>query len=76
MLISSPATPTTTSRPVPAPTTTEPTSSTGTPVTPSSPPSVYYPGCAAARAAGAAPLQRGQPGFRDGLDADRAICMP
>ncbi|MEJ7765543.1 MAG: excalibur calcium-binding domain-containing protein [Acidimicrobiales bacterium] len=72
MLINSPApSATQTSRPVPSPPTTELTPSTGTPVAPSSPPSVYYPGCAAARAAGAAPLQRGQPGYRDGLDADR-----
>ncbi len=32
--------------------------------------SVYYPNCAAARAAGAAPLSRGQPGYRPGLDGD------
>ena len=32
--------------------------------------SAYYPNCAAARAAGVAPIQRGQPGYRDELDAD------
>jgi len=30
----------------------------------------YYPNCAAVRAAGAAPLYRGQPGYRTGLDGD------
>ncbi|WP_258081202.1 excalibur calcium-binding domain-containing protein [Nocardia nova] len=38
---------------------------------PAAPPSeVYYPNCAAARAAGAAPILRGQPGYRPGLDRD------
>jgi len=32
--------------------------------------SVYYPNCAAARAAGVAPLHRGEPGYRQGLDGD------
>lgn len=32
--------------------------------------SAYYPNCKAARAAGAAPLYRGQPGYRPGLDGD------
>jgi len=32
--------------------------------------SAYYPNCKAARAAGAAPLYRGQPGYRPGLDRD------
>lgn len=31
---------------------------------------VYYPNCAAARAAGVTPLLRGQPGYRPGLDRD------
>jgi Excalibur calcium-binding domain len=31
---------------------------------------VYYRNCAAVRAAGKAPLNRGQPGYRSGLDAD------
>ncbi|MDO5065601.1 MAG: excalibur calcium-binding domain-containing protein [Actinomyces bowdenii] len=30
----------------------------------------YYPNCAAARAAGAAPLYAGEPGYRSGLDRD------
>ncbi|MFZ3319008.1 excalibur calcium-binding domain-containing protein [Mycobacterium sp.] len=37
---------------------------------PSDGPSVYYPNCKAARAAGAAPIYRGQPGYRPGLDRD------
>jgi hypothetical protein len=32
--------------------------------------SVYYANCAAARAAGVAPLHRGEPGYRAGLDRD------
>jgi len=31
---------------------------------------VYYEGCNAVRAAGAAPLYRGQPGYREGMDGD------
>ena len=31
---------------------------------------VYYPNCAAARAAGAAPVRRGQPGYGTHLDRD------
>jgi Protein of unknown function (DUF1524)/Excalibur calcium-binding domain len=31
---------------------------------------VYYANCAAARAAGVAPIHRGQPGYRSGLDRD------
>ena len=34
------------------------------------PPSVYYRNCAEARASGAAPLYRGQPGYRPELDRD------
>ncbi|MGV0643519.1 thermonuclease family protein [Mycolicibacterium sp. XJ2546] len=40
-----------------------------TPPPPSSA-SAYYPNCAAARAAGAAPILAGQPGYRSGLDGD------
>jgi hypothetical protein len=36
----------------------------------SPPASAYYANCAAARAAGAAPLYRGQPGYRSALDRD------
>lgn len=34
------------------------------------PAGAYYPNCDAARAAGVAPLRRGQPGYRPGLDRD------
>lgn len=39
---------------------------------------VYYPNCAAARAAGAAPIRFGQPGYRAPLDADSdgVACEP
>jgi hypothetical protein len=30
----------------------------------------YYPGCDAARGAGAAPIHRGQPGYREEMDGD------
>ena len=30
----------------------------------------YYPNCTAARAAGAAPIRAGEPGYRAGLDRD------
>ncbi len=41
------------------------------PPTPTQPPSdVYYANCAAVRAAGKAPLYRGQPGYRSGVDRD------
>ena len=33
--------------------------------------STYYPNCKAAKAAGAAPLYRGEPGYRPGLDRDK-----
>lgn len=33
-------------------------------------PEVYYPNCATARAVGAAPINRGEPGYRPELDAD------
>jgi hypothetical protein len=40
--------------------------------------SVYYPRCADARAAGAAPIYRGAPGYREGLDGDSdgVACEP
>ncbi|WP_200254741.1 excalibur calcium-binding domain-containing protein [Corynebacterium sp. CCM 8836] len=34
-------------------------------------PDVYYRNCDAVRAAGKAPLRRGEPGYRPGLDRDR-----
>ncbi|MFV0460045.1 MAG: excalibur calcium-binding domain-containing protein [Actinomycetales bacterium] len=33
-------------------------------------PAAYYPNCSAARAAGAAPLRRGDPGYSTSLDRD------
>lgn len=36
----------------------------------SAPDHIYYRRCADARAAGAAPIYRGQPGYREELDAD------
>ena len=44
--------------------------SAGTSAAPSSSQSDYYPNCAAARAAGAAPIYRGQPGYGTHLDRD------
>ena len=41
------------------------------PAAPPAPTSVYYANCAAARAAGAAPLRTGQPGYRAQMDGDR-----
>lgn len=38
---------------------------------PAPPAAAYYPDCAAARAAGAAPLYAGQPGYRPALDRDK-----
>lgn len=40
------------------------------PVKTTAPADVYYPNCAAARAAGVAPLYVGEPGYRSGLDRD------
>ena len=40
-------------------------------VTGQTPGIVYFKNCAAARAAGAAPLYRGQPGYRDDMDGDQ-----
>ena len=41
-----------------------------TPVVPPPARDVYYPNCAAVKAAGKSPLLRGQPGYRPGLDRD------
>ena len=40
--------------------------------------STYYPNCRAARAAGAAPIDRGEPGYRAELDrdGDGTACEP
>jgi hypothetical protein len=40
------------------------------PPTPTASPSAYYDSCAAAEAAGVAPLRRGRPGYRPALDRD------
>jgi hypothetical protein len=40
------------------------------PTTTEAPPPAYYANCAAAKAAGAAPLHRGDPGYRPALDRD------
>jgi len=77
MLASSPTSPSTSQAGVgtpPAPPTTAPVTASAaaaTTTSPTSSTSVNYPNCEAARAAGAAPLQRGEPGYRDALDADR-----
>ncbi|UQN08865.1 excalibur calcium-binding domain-containing protein [Deinococcus sp. QL22] len=47
-----------------------PLATSQTSVTPAAPGNVYYANCTAVRAAGAAPLQRGQPGYRPRLDRD------
>jgi hypothetical protein len=50
-----------------------PTTAAPRPIAPApapAPVSVYFSNCAEARAAGAAPLHRGDPGYRSGLDRD------
>jgi hypothetical protein len=59
-----PAAGTTTTHP-----TSHPTTAARLPILPTSS-AVYYANCAAVRAAGQAPLLRGQPGYRSGLDRD------
>ncbi|MGD1171018.1 excalibur calcium-binding domain-containing protein [Mycobacterium seoulense] len=44
--------------------------STSTTTSPTTGASVYYPNCKAACADGVAPIYRGQPGYRPGLDRD------
>lgn len=53
--------------PKPAPRTSRPSAPTAAPAPPST---VYYENCDAVRAAGAAPLYRGQPGYDNHLDRD------
>jgi excalibur calcium-binding domain-containing protein len=71
-----PATPTTTAKAVtsttakPTTTTTRPATTTTTEAPTATTTAVYYANCDAARAAGAAPIYRGQPGYRSGLDRD------
>ena len=43
---------------------------TASPVTAPTADAIYYPGCNAARAAGVAPIYRGQPGYREEMDGD------
>jgi hypothetical protein len=64
-------------KPTPTPTTTTQTTEQAPPPPAYTPPApdpgptdVYYKNCAAARAAGAAPMHVGQPGYRSALDAD------
>jgi hypothetical protein len=65
-----PAPPITTAAPA-APATTRPAPAATTAAAPPvAPPAVYYANCAAAKAAGAAPLHVGEPGYRAGLDRD------
>lgn len=68
------AAPTTTTTAAPTTTTAEPTATTTaaptTTTTAAPTSSVYYANCDAARAAGAAPLYRGDAGYRSGLDRD------
>ncbi len=55
---------------------TAPSQVTTTPAASTPATEVYYENCTAAREAGAAPLQRGEPGYRSGLDGDddRVAC--
>lgn len=66
---------TTTTGPPTTTTTVKPTTTTAKPATTTVPPTtattgVYYANCTEAKAAGVAPLYRGQPGYRDALDRD------
>jgi hypothetical protein len=62
--------PVVTTVPPPTTTTTAPPPPPPPPTTAPAPSSAYYANCDAARAAGAAPLHRGDPGYRSGLDRD------
>ncbi|GGC78095.1 hypothetical protein GCM10011512_00790 [Tersicoccus solisilvae] len=53
-----------------APSAPAPAPATAPPPAPADPGSVYYPNCSAARAAGVAPLHRGEPGYRSAMDGD------
>ena len=61
--------PSTTPTPSPEPTTTEPTPEPPAQPEPA-PQQAYYSSCREAKAAGATPLYRGDPGYRSGLDRD------
>lgn len=56
--------------PVPPATTTTRTPQLVVPPVEQPPANVYYANCSAAKAAGAAPLHRGDPGYRSALDRD------
>lgn len=60
----------TTSAPSATPQAPSPTPQSTPPPTAPSSGSTYYANCSAARAAGVAPIHRGQPGYRSGLDRD------
>ena len=63
-------TPMPTSEPVAPPIAAAPPTAVPAPTATTSAPSASYANCAAVRAAGAAPLYRGQPGYRSALDRD------
>jgi micrococcal nuclease len=64
------APPTTAAPPPPPPTTAPPTTVAPPPPPPPPPAAVYYDNCSAARAAGAAPIHAGEPGYGSHLDRD------
>jgi len=64
------AAPVVTTKPAPARTTAKPPAPVRTTTKPAPPPAVYYKNCDDVRAHGAAPLYRGQPGYRAALDRD------
>jgi hypothetical protein len=73
MTTTMPAPTTTTTAPAPPPPpppTAPPTTQAPPPPPPPEPAGVYYANCDAARAAGAAPIYAGEPGYRSGLDRD------
>ena len=57
--------------PAPQPAASTPVPAAPAPAAPAADPDVYYQNCTAARAAGAAPLHVGDPGYRAGLDRDK-----
>lgn len=63
------APPVKTTKPMPSRTTTAPPAPKPTATT-EEPEAAYYASCKAAKAAGVAPLHRGDPGYRSGLDRD------
>ena len=65
-----PNTRTSTATPIPEPTYTPPTTTYTPPPAAEAPSSVYYANCSAVRAAGAAPIYAGQPGYSSKLDRD------